>query len=278
MKLYIFSDVVCPWSYGEEKVLRAIDYIYGEQVEQYNIMGGLIADYHDILPMNMKDKDSDEIANGILFQLWKAGYSIHKMPIMDKPPKLLSRENVSTYPLNISFVAARMSDETLANKYLRKLRESTILDGLNTMDDSIQLSIAEDVGIDGEIFLENLRDGASEEFLEDRISSFDRRFTNYPNFMYTDDKGREKLLTGYKSLEELISFLEEQKPNLVRREINLNKNEVYNFIKNYERVFFIELVELFKEETKLKEIIDELSIENKIKVKELEKGTELTLK
>lgn len=278
MKLFVFSDVVCPWSYGEEKVLRAIDYIYGEQIEIYNIMGGLIADYHDILPMNMKDKDSEETANKILFQLWQGGYYMHHMPVMNHPPKLLSREKVSTYIINTAFVAARMTDEKLANKYLRKLREATLLDGLNTMEESVQVEIAKNVGINREDFLENLNNGAAEEFLEDRISTFDRRFTSYPNFMYVEESGREKILTGYKSLEELIEFIEESDSTLTKREVVLNSEELFKFIEKYERVFFVELTEVFKDEDKIKELLNELVVEGKIVTNDLDRGMEIKIK
>ena len=63
----------------------------------------MISDYHDILPMNMKDKDSDETANAILRQIWTAGSIIHKMPVSSKLPNLLSRKNPSTNKLDKFF-------------------------------------------------------------------------------------------------------------------------------------------------------------------------------
>ncbi|MGO3751373.1 MAG: DsbA family protein [Peptoniphilaceae bacterium] len=271
MDISIFSDVVCTWSYGEEKVLRVIDYIYDGKVNFTNIMGGLISDYHDILPMNMKDKDSDETANKILLSIWKAGSNIHKMPVTKEIPTLLSRENPSTNYLDRAFVAARTVDSKKANKFLRKLRLETIFYNKNTMDKNILSNIAKEVDINVEDFLFELENNSAQIFLEDRMSSFDRRFENFPNFMYTDENGKEFIIKGYKNKKELINFISKHS-NLEKKDIVLKKEEVLKFIKKYEEVFKIELVELFEDETKIENILVELKNEGLITYEDLNNG------
>ncbi|MGO1579935.1 MAG: DsbA family protein [Peptoniphilaceae bacterium] len=271
MDISIFSDVVCTWSYGEEKVLRVIDYIYDGKVNFTNIMGGLISDYHDILPMNMKDKDSDETANKILLSIWKAGSNIHKMPVTKEIPTLLSRENPSTNYLDRAFVAARTVDSKKANKFLRKLRLETIFYNKNTMDKNILSNIAKEVDINVEDFLFELENNSAQIFLEDRMSSFDRRFENFPNFMYTDENGKEFIIKGYKNKKELINFISKHS-NLEKKDIVLKKEEVLKFIKKYEEVFKIELVELFEDEAKIENILVELKNEGLITYEDLNNG------
>lgn len=271
MDISIFSDVVCTWSYGEEKVLRAIDYIYDGKVNFTNIMGGLISDYHDILPMNMKDKDSDETANKILLSMWNAGSNIHKMPVTKELPTLLSRQNPSTNYLDRAFIAARTVDSKTANKFLRKLRLETIFYNKNTMDKNILSNIAKEVGIDVEDFLFELENNSAQIFLEDRMSSFDRRFESFPNFMYTDENGKEFIIKGYKNKKELINFISKHS-NLEKKDIVLKKEEVFKFIKKYEEVFKIELVELFEDEAKIENILVELKSEGLITYEDLNNG------
>lgn len=265
MVIKIYSDASCPWSYGEEKVLRAIDYIYYGKVQFENIMGGLFSDYRDLLPMNMKDQDSDEMANKILYEMWLAGYNFHNMPISKEHPKLLSQEKSSLYPIDIAFVAARLTDKNLANKYLRALREATILDGRNTMDPKVQIEIAREVGLDEKEYINNLENFASDEFLEDRMDNFDHRFKLFPNFIYIDENKKERFLTGYQKLESLIEFIDENSNNIYeKREINLNEKEVLEFIKMYKRVFDTEIYQVFKDKEKVNNILENLEKNNEI--------------
>ena len=275
MKIEVFSDVVCIWSYGEEKVLRAIDYIYDGKVSFVNTMGALIADYRDILPMNMKDKDSKQTANNILLSLWKSGSLIHKMPIMKNSPDLLSKENSSTFFINRGFITGRIIDPEKANDYLRELRLATILYGENTMDFDVLVDIAKRVGIDTEDFKNIFREESLEAHLQDRMRCFDRRFEHYPDFMYTDENGKEFILKGYKSKDELIKFID-QHSDLEKREIRLDKESILDFIEKYKKVFPAELVEVFENEEKIEEILTELEKENKISISEI--GTDREIK
>lgn len=275
MDIIIYSDAACTWCFGEEKVLRAVDYIYNGKVNFKNIMGGLFSDYRDLLPINMKDQDSTEMANKILFEMWKTGANFHKMPMMKNPPKLLSEEKSSVYPIDIGFVAARLTNKNLANKYLRALREATILDARDTMSTEVQIEIAKEVGLNEDEYKENLFNFANEEFLEDRMSSFDHRFTLFPNFIYKNKEEREVLIKGYKKLSELIEFIDDNaEEKLEKKEILTNNEMVLDFINKYERVFKIELYELFDSE-KIDTVLENLEKENKIKINPVGTGIEI---
>ena len=275
MEIKVFSDVFCTWSYGEEKVLRAIDFIYNGQVKITNIMGGMFSDYRDLLPVNMKDKDSGEMANMIIWEMWKTGYNFHKMPIMDHPPELFTRENSSVYPVDTAFVAARLADESRANEFLRVLREYTLLDGKNTFDLNVQREIAEKVGINPDIYEEKLSEEAPEAFLEDRMYSFDNRFVNFPDFEYKKRDGKIILKKGYKNLEELMEIIDANS-DFEKRDYTLNKENIMEYVEKYKRVFIPELVEIFKDREKITEIIDELFLENFLNVNNVGMGIEIT--
>ncbi|MBL7575221.1 protein-disulfide isomerase, contains CxxC motif [Peptoniphilus asaccharolyticus DSM 20463] len=266
MKIYIFSDVVCTWSWGQEKVLRAIDYLFGNKIEFENIMGGMISDYHDILPMNMKDQDSNETANGILRRIWTAGSTIHKMPVSKDIPNLLSRENPSTNKLDKFFIAARETSSDKANLFLRKLREATIVDGIDTMQVKNIEPLLNEVGIDFEEFLESFEENSNQSFLEDRMSTFDRRLEAFPNFMYVNEKGREFLIKGYKSKEELLNFIFEHS-DLKPIEIEQSEENIFDFIKKYKRVFLPEIYELFTDEELVKNTLNNLKENNLVEIK-----------
>lgn len=276
LKIYIFSDVVCTWSWGEEKVLRAIDYLFDGKVEFENIMGGMISDYHDILPMNMKDKDSDETANAILRQIWIAGSTIHKMPVSSKLPNLLSRKNPSTNKLDKYFISVREIAPEKANIFLRRLREDTILYGVNTMDIENIIPILKEIGINEKEFIEIFERDSAQIFLEDRMSTFDRRFDNFPNFMYVDNEGKEFIAKGYKTKKELLNFIHEHS-DLREKEIEEDEVNILKFIKKYKKVFLHEFYELFIDEEFVKNSLSSLKSKNLIEIRLIESTEEIYL-
>ena len=44
IKIYQFTDPVCVWCWGNEPVVRALDYLYGDKIAIEYVMGGLIED------------------------------------------------------------------------------------------------------------------------------------------------------------------------------------------------------------------------------------------
>lgn len=277
MEIKVFSDVFCTWSYGEEKVLRAIDFIYESNVKIVNIMGGMFSDYRDLLPINMKDQDSKEMANNIIWEMWKTGYNFHNMPIINHCPDLLSEDNVSVYPVDTAFVAARLTDEEKSNRYLRMLREYTLLDGKNTFDINIQVEIAEKCKIDKEKFLYNLNNYAHDEFLEDRMKSFDNRFVNFPDFEYRKRDGKVVLKKGYRNLDEMMEIIDNNS-DIKKRDYSLNEKNIMDFITKYKRVFIPELNEVFKDKIKITEIVDNLFLNDFCEVNNVGNGIEIIKK
>ncbi len=277
MKIDVFSDVICSWSYGEEKVLRAISYIYDGNVVFENTMGVLFNDYRDLLPINMKDRASDEMANSILLSIWKAGANIHKMPVMVDSPKLISDKNPSTYFISRGFITARIVKPEIANDFLRELRLSTILYGKNTMDLEVLADIAESFGIDRKEYKNAFENKSEKEFLSDRMKCFDRRFERYPNFMYTDEKGKEHIIKGYKTKEELMKFIDEHS-YIPKRKIIINEEIIKDFILKYKKVFIPEIVEVFEDEDKINSILNTLKEKNFIAIENIGTGKEISLK
>ena len=69
------------------------------------------------------------------------------------------------------------------------------------------------------------------------MSTFDRRFDNFPNFMYVDNKGKEFITKGYKTKEELLNFIYEHS-DLREMEIEEDEVNILNFIKKYKKSIF----------------------------------------
>ncbi len=78
--VYQFTDPVCIWCWGNEPVMRAIDYLYGDKVDTEYIMGGLVEDIATLFEDRDSDEDAIASANERMHRNWIAASARHGMP------------------------------------------------------------------------------------------------------------------------------------------------------------------------------------------------------
>lgn len=240
MKLLIFSDVLDPWSWGLEGILRAIDFTY-EKFSYEFIMTGLINNYEEFLPQNFSQFNSVELGNKILFDMYKAASTITKFPHFEKIPSLFTENHKSSFPLDKYYVTVRETFCEKSNLYMRKLKEYAILKGKNIFLMEVQEEILKELDIDFDEFISEY-EFIDEIFLEDRMKAFDYRVKMPPAFLVD---GNKRLLKNFQNYENLCKFLEEEGD---LRKKDLPEEKELLFIKSYPNVLESEFLILFKEE------------------------------
>lgn len=238
-----FNDVLCPWCWGEEKVLRALEYTFPDLPLEYK-MGALIENYEEFLPPNFRRHNSVEMGNKILYDMYRAAATVTQSPYYEEIPHLFTEEKKSSFPLNKFAVAVRMISEEKVGAYLRKLREMSIYDDRQIYSLEVQQEILRQLDMDWEEFSAQLS-FAEEVFLEDRMRAFDYRIKTYPAFVW-EEKGRRKLLKGYRSYEEVCAFIH-QTEGLLPMKVEQSREEVERFLSRYEHVLEEEAKILFDE-------------------------------
>ena len=149
-----FSDPVCTWCWGSEPVLRKLETRYGEQLQVKYIMGGLVKNIEDFYDSaNDIGGDANE-SNRQIVSHWLQASQRHGMPVQEEGFTLFSKEHPSTYPQNIAYKAALMESETLANKFLRNIREATATQARQTNKTGVLIEIATESGLDIAKFIE----------------------------------------------------------------------------------------------------------------------------
>lgn len=251
MKLLIFSDVLDPWSWGLEGVLRALTFTYRDLSYEF-IMTGLVENYEDFLPKNFSQLNSVELGNKILFDMYRAASTITKFPHFKKIPNLFSEEHKSSYILDKYYNAVRQISYDKSNLYMRRLKEWAILKEENIYDMQVQKEILKELDIDFNDFTSEL-EFIDEIFLEDRMLAFDYRVKNPPAFLIEDNK---RLIKGYKSYEDLCKFFDDE-VGIEKREIN--DSLLVEFISTFSHVLREEINILFSEK-----ILDNLLKQGKI--------------
>jgi predicted DsbA family dithiol-disulfide isomerase len=205
-----FTDPMCTWCWGSEPVVQHLDAAYGDQIRLAYVMGGLIEDWDDFY-----DAANDIATPADVVPHWKEAVEVHGM-LMD-PTVLTEDPPDSTYPANIAFEAARLTDPERAHRYLRRLREDYATKAINVCRREAQVDIAADVGIDTDAFTAKLDDGrAREAFEADRERLHAAGVRSFPTYRLDGPAGTQSV-AGFQSFDALADALERVAPGLERR-------------------------------------------------------------
>lgn len=203
-----FTDPVCTWCWGSEPVLRALETHYPNQIEYRYVMGGLVEDINDFADQSNGINAGAEGANAQIVKHWVEAGERHGMPVEPEGFHLFSDEYPSTYPQNIAYKAAQLVAPDKADHFLRRIREATMVEGLVTSRADVQMSLADEVGIDIVAFTKAMKDGTAEKaFNGDLALTRSMGVTGFPTFIvkYYDQR---IILRGYRDLDTFISVID----------------------------------------------------------------------
>ena len=245
IELTEFTDPYCTWCWASEPILRKIKEHYGDQVKINFKMGGLVDD------INTFSDPSNKIGGETMFDQiadhWEEASSRHGMPVESSIFRELKGKFRSTHPANIAYKAAQLQDKDLADKFLRRLREAAAAESKEIHRTDVQVSLAEEVGLDPKKFLEAIENGrAKDNFLEELQEVRSQGITGFPTFKISNHKGEAIYLNGFKKFEAMeYAFNRLNENTLVKREIPLSDENIINFIIKYRKVATQEVAVLF---------------------------------
>jgi predicted DsbA family dithiol-disulfide isomerase len=146
-----FTDPTCPWCYGAEPTLRALEHRYGDGLRWRNVMVGLREDTSDLEAAGVRPETR---AAGWLWLTERFG-----VPVNDAPRARLTHSGLACRAVK----AAELQSRELGAAYLRRLR---VLHFATTRladeEDDLVTAAAEVPGLDGERLRAALHDGTAE--------------------------------------------------------------------------------------------------------------------
>lgn len=229
-----FTDPVCTWCWGSEPVLRSLEASYGNRIKVGYIMGGLVKDITAFYDSHNKIGGDIQESNKNIAGHWLEASERHGMPVKADGFKLFTKEQTSTYPQNIAYKAAQMQDEALANRFLRRLREATATEALQTNLTEVLVELASETGLDIARFLDDFTNGkAKAAFEEDLYTTAQFRAHGFPTFLV---KYGEKsiLLRGYQSYSSFKAVINQiTNGELVEVKPEPSEDNILEFIKKY---------------------------------------------
>jgi protein-disulfide isomerase-like protein with CxxC motif len=110
VELLAFTDPVCTWCWGSEPVLRKLETWYVDAVFIRYVMGGLVEDITAFYDSANDIGGDPEKSNLQIARHWLEATARHGMPVRTEGFRLFSAETISTYPQNVAFKAAELTN------------------------------------------------------------------------------------------------------------------------------------------------------------------------
>lgn len=245
IELIEYTDPYCTWCWGSEPMIRRIEWVYGDQVRISFRMGGLVEDigrFSDPLNSIGGDRWHEQVAAH-----WIDASRRHGMPVDASIFFELKDEFRSTYPASVAFKAAELQSESLAKIYLRRLREGAAAERKLIHREEVQAQLAEEVGLDRQRLLSDIRSGrAQASLLDDLKECRSRGISGFPTFLFRNRDSKEIVLHGYQRYEAFEKcFARLTADGLVPRNVHADESAVLAFIQKYRKVASQEVAETF---------------------------------
>lgn len=246
LELVQYTDPYCTWCWGAEPILRRIHEIYGEQVSQRFVVGGLVRDIREFLDRANNIGGAQWYVNAA--QHWDDASTQHGMPVDGRVFYDQKSEIFSTYPACIAFKAAQFQDDCLSQCYLRRLREGAAAERLIIQRVDVQMQLAEEVGLNPETLHEDIRTGRAEEaFKADLQECKAAGVSSFPTFSIRNVATSASIvLAGYCNFRSFAdAFHQLAKRPLREAIIQVDDDKLLDFIRRHRKVAAREVAEVF---------------------------------
>lgn len=247
LELLAFTDPVCTWCWGSEPVLRALERRFGSRLRIGYVMGGLVKDIREFRDDRNGIGGDPEKSNAAIARHYIDASSRHGMPVDVENFHLFSAGVFSTYPQNIAYKAAQLSNPELADRYLRRIREAHAAEGRKTGLRDVLVELASESGLDLAAFLNALEDGSAEKAFRDDLTLTARYgVRGFPTFLLRF-QGRETLIRGYQSLASMLAVINScTRGSILPRAPERTPEAILDYLSRYGRAAPVELAVNFE--------------------------------
>ena len=225
-----FTDPLCFWCYAMEPEVRKIRVLLDEQLDYRIVMGVLSADVHELVGYDAEAELRYELYRAqIAEHLMQAAKAIG-MPFSAGRLTTSRPEEFVSLPLCLAFCAMRMIDETVAEAYLRRMRECVYAEGRSLATVDAQVELAKEFPVDIEQFRGNLESGAAVPVLQEGVDECKAHdVTAFPTLLlhFGESQVAMRGYFDYAALKQTIARLTDGEISLSDAEFSINALEAY---------------------------------------------------
>ena len=271
LRLVEYTDPYSIWCWGCEPLIRRVEQVYPDGVDLEIRMGGLFEDFGPMREQFSRMSGGQWKESVLAFMNAVAEH--HQMP-MDPVAMMETIEDFkSTWPACVAVKAAERQGTPVGRKYLRRLREASLLEGRAIHRPEVQQKLAAEVGLHVGKFTRALEDGSARAAFEGDLQECKaHRVTGFPTF----ECGRGEVslrIEGWQPWESFDETLRKLDPQLEAREIAATKGNALVLLHHYGRCATREVSAVFgvtDDESSL--LLEELEADGKVYRREVGKG------
>lgn len=277
--IYQFTDPACVWCWGNEPVMRAIDYLYGNKVGVEYIMGGLIEEISTLYDLKGSKRQIIERANKIMAENWRTASERHGMPVNTRHMALFSERYPSSFPQNIAYEAARRIDPALAKRLLRRIREATFIEARRTSQIDVLIELAAEVGFNAARFIDEYTAGqAQSDFTHSRMKCRRNGITGFPSYLIKNDSTKITL-GGYQNLSTFHTIIGRLSEGKIKpRRLGPSIANITDFMRRYQTAYPVEIEVAFGlDRARTDLMIEELIRQKRLSAEKVGNGRRLSI-
>jgi len=195
LTIYYYTDPICSACWALEPYLRKLEEAYGTQVTVEYRMGGLLRGWDQFSDRTNGISKPSDVAGHWEEIAERSGMSMDGDVWLEDPLH-------SSYPPSIAFKAAQLQGRQKAKAFLRRIREMLFLEKINIAREEALLQAADEVGLEPERFVSDLRDSSiTERFYQEVEEGRRLGVRGFPSMIVVDEAGQGTLVAGYRSYE-----------------------------------------------------------------------------
>jgi predicted DsbA family dithiol-disulfide isomerase len=271
LRLVEYTDPYSIWCWGCEPAIRRVEQVYPDAVEIEIRMGGLFEDFGPMREQFARMSGGRWQESVLAFMNAVAEH--HQMP-MDPAAMMDTIEDfTSTWPACVAVKAAELQGSPVGRKYLRRLREASLIEGRAIHRPDVQQKLAAEVGLHVGRFARALEGGAARAAFEGDLQECKaHKVTGFPTF----EAGRGEVslrIEGWQPWESIDETLHKLDPQLEGREIAATKGNALVLLHHYGRCATREVSAVFgvtDDESSI--LLEDLEADGKVYRREVGKG------
>jgi len=201
--LYYIHDPMCSWCWGFVPVWEQVQTWLNEQmsdeVKIRYVLGGLAPDSDQPMPADMQ---ASIRSNWLRIQQTIACISFNY------GFWAVCRPRRSTYPSCRAIIACNMQRPELKHQMLLAIQQAYYLYAKNPSDTSVLIKLAEDIGLDGEVFSSDLNSEACNEQLENELLlTRELGVSSFPSLVLSKDDLFMDIPIDYQSSKNILRLI-----------------------------------------------------------------------
>ncbi|MED4454581.1 DsbA family protein [Metabacillus fastidiosus] len=203
INLYYVTDPICSHCWALEPVLNKFIEQYGHYFNMHTVMGGLLESWDGFADVSNGISKASDVAGH-----WKEVGEHSRMPIdgslwIDDPVH-------SSYPPSRVFKIIQSMDHSLANVFLRKIREAVFVFNKNIAKDDVLITIVNELNLDGEkIVTEAVSESAQSLLHQDFDLARKLGVRGFPTIIMINEENKGVKIVGARTFQDYVNGLKQ---------------------------------------------------------------------